>query len=111
MIKTIIFDLGGVLIDLDMQRCFDRVKALGVDMDKLSESTTDDDSAEGATICEGVTAIGILHQYQVGRIPTQDFIEAIKKMSTPGTSYQQVLDAWNSCLLTIPQYKLDLSRD
>ena len=31
MIKHIIFDLGGVLIDLDMPRCLESFRALGVD--------------------------------------------------------------------------------
>lgn len=107
MIKTVIFDLGGVLIDLDMHQCFENIKALGVDIDKLSKSSQNEQDGKGATICEGVTASGMMHQYQVGKISTEEFIGTIHKLSNQGTAYQQVVDAWNSCLLTIPDYKLE----
>lgn len=107
MVNTIIFDLGGVLLDLDMHQCFERVEALGVDMNKLSKATTEDNLGVGASICEGMSASGILHLYQIGKISTEDFIRTIQEMSKEGTTYKQVLDAWNSCLLTIPEYKLE----
>lgn len=107
MIKAIIFDLGGVLIDLDMHQCFENIKALGVDIDALSKNQQNESNDMGATICEGVTASGIMHLYQVGKVSSDQFLGTILKLSKPGTDYQQVVDAWNSCLLTIPDYKLD----
>lgn len=106
MIKTVIFDLGGVLLDIDMHQCFENIKALGVDVSELSKETANDRSTSGATMCEGVTASGMLHLYQVGGITTDDFLGTILRLSRKGTTYQQVVDAWNSCLLTIPDYKL-----
>lgn len=106
MIKTIIFDLGGVLIDVDMNRCFHNIKALGVDVDSLTK-TSSESNAPISTVCEGVTISGALHEYQIGKIPTNKFISMIQQISNPGTTRQQVLDAWNSCLLTLPKYKLD----
>ena len=106
MIKAIIFDLGGVLIDVDMNRCFHNIKALGVDVDSLTK-TSSESNAPVSTVCEGVTISGALHEYQIGKIPTDKFITMIQQISTPGTTRQQVLDAWNSCLLTLPKYKLD----
>ena len=35
MIKHVIFDLGGVLIDLDMPRCLEEFRALGADPEVL----------------------------------------------------------------------------
>ena len=106
MIKTIIFDLGGVLIDVDMNRCLNNIKALGVDVDSLTR-TYSESNAPISTVCEGVTISGVLHDYQIGKIPTDKFITMIQQMSNPGTTRKQVLDAWNSCLLTLPKYKLD----
>lgn len=110
MIKAVIFDLGGVLIDLDMHQCFENIKALGIDIDALSQDSQNDSDDKGATICEGVTATGMMHLYQVGKISTGDFLGAMLRQSRQGTEYQQVVDAWNSCLLTIPDYKLDFIR-
>ena len=107
--KAIIFDLGGVLIDLDMHQCFENIKALGVDLDAISKAT--DNSEQGATICEGITASGMMHLYQVGKVSTDDFIGLMARLSADGTTRQQLLDAWNSCLLTIPSYKLDFIKE
>lgn len=104
MIKTIIFDLGGVLIDVDMHHCLHNIKALGVDIDALTKSSA---TAPASTVCEGFSISGALHEYQIGKIPTEQFLAMIQKMSDPGTTRQQVLDAWNSCLQTLPKYKLD----
>lgn len=104
MIKTIIFDLGGVLIDVDLNKCFENLEALGVDMNQFA--ATDDDE-DGSTVCEGVKASGIFNLYQKGLIPTREFMEDLQSKCATGTTYQQVIDAWNSCLLELPQYKLD----
>lgn len=107
--KAIIFDLGGVLIDLDMPQCFENIRSLGVDIDAISRAA--DGSEQGATICEGITASGMMHLYQVGKVSTDDFIGHMLRLSSKGTTFQQLLDAWNSCLQTIPDYKLDFIRE
>lgn len=111
MIKSIIFDLGGVLLDLDMNKCFENFKALGVDMDRLNKMSTNISNGKGATLCEGITASGLLNLYQIGKVSTNEFFDTILKLTNGNTTYQQVLDAWNSCLLTIPQYKLDFIKE
>ena len=78
MIKTIIFDLGGVLIDVDMNRCLNNIKALGVDVDSLTQ-TSSGSNASVSTVCEGVTISGALHEYQIGKIPTDKFIIFLNK--------------------------------
>lgn len=52
-----------------------------------------------------------MHLYQVGKVSTKDFIGLMLRLSREGTSYQQLLDAWNSCLLTIPDFKLEFIKD
>jgi putative hydrolase of the HAD superfamily len=104
MIKTIIFDLGGVLIDVDMPYCLNNIKALGVDVEALTKSSA---TTPASTVCEGITISGALHDYQTGKIPTEQFLSMLQELSAPGTTRQQVLDAWNSCLQTLPKYKLD----
>lgn len=109
MIKHIIFDLGGVLIDLDMPRCLEGFRALGVDPTVLLQPSAES-AQQGrarATLCDGLVANGAMDLYQTGDISTPDFVAGIQRYCTPGTTGEQVLQAWNDCLLNIPAYKLE----
>lgn len=110
MIKNVIFDLGGVLLNLDLQRCFDEFKTLGMDVDKVLKSSVST-YGTGATMCDGMAAVGVMDLYQVGKISTPDFFYEIQKQCAPETTVEQVMSAWNSWILDIPQYKLDLIKD
>ncbi|MCH5175544.1 MAG: HAD family phosphatase [Prevotellaceae bacterium] len=111
MIKNIIFDLGGVLLDIDLMHCMKQVQSLGVDFDNLSKETATIDSTTStqklAVMGEGIVATGATHLYQIGEISTNDFISGIQRLCHPGTTYQQVLDAWNTCCIDIPKHRLD----
>lgn len=109
-IQTIIFDLGGVLLDIDLHYCLKQVQSLGFDLEALSTLPTPATSSANmkpAVMSEGIVATGALHLYQVGEISTPQFIGSIQKLCSNGTTYQQVLDAWNTCCIGIPQYRLD----
>ena len=110
MIKHIIFDLGGVLIDLDMPRCLESFRTLGADPSVLLQRPVSASAESGrakATLCDGLVANGAMDLYQTGDISTEDFVSGIQKFCHPGTTEEQVLEAWNDCLLTIPAYKLE----
>lgn len=108
MIRNIIFDLGGVLLNLNMPLCFKNFADLGADKQYFMGGGTQKGEQKGATICEGITASGDMDLYQVGKISTEDFLVKIQSICRPGTTTEDVLKAWNSCLLDIPTYKLDL---
>lgn len=110
MIKNIIFDLGGVLLDLDMPYCIQQFRTLGIDLAALTSATKDtpaDTTQKNAVLCEGMVATGAMNLYQIGAITTDDFFRGLLPYCSPGTTTQQLRDAWNSCCLTIPQYRLD----
>lgn len=109
MIKHIIFDLGGVLIDLDMPRCLESFRALGADPSALLQPSAESNQQgkAKATLCDGLVANGAMDLYQTGDISTEQFITGIQNYCKTGTTGEQVLDAWNDCLLTIPTYKLE----
>ncbi len=110
MIKNLIFDLGGVLLDIDLPYCMKQVQSLGINLDDFSAkttATTPPSSSKPAVMGEGIIANGIINLYQVGAITTEDFFSTIQQHCRPGTTLQQVLDAWNSCCIGIPKYRLD----
>lgn len=108
MIRNVLFDLGGVLVDLDVQRSLDAFRRL------LAPD------AEGAgSALSPVTAQGLLgghdseliDRYQTGDISTGDFIHSILSVCRPGTTEAQVRETWFAMLLGIPEVNKQLLRD
>ena len=107
MIKNIIFDLGGVLIDLDMNGMQKACVELGVSPEVFFVPSTE---VETSTVCNGYSASRVISDYQVGKIPTPDFVQLVLSLCQQGVSEQQLIDAWNSCLGTIPASRIELIR-
>ncbi len=109
MIKTIIFDFGGVLLDIDMQRTIHSFEALGLDaVSWMTRPSTDNEV--GGTLCHGAAASKLMDEYQTGKISTEDFLGDALKGCDEGTTWQQVVDAWNDWLLGVPVEKLEFAR-
>lgn len=86
-IKNIVFDLGGVIVDLDMHSCVDAFTALGVEniSDFVGLSHQED----------------IFHDYEVGTITTAAFCAALRDLSRCDISDEQIAKAWNKMLVGI----------
>ena len=108
MIKNIIFDLGGVLLDIDLNYCMKRMMALGIDLEAFEKKGMQTPSdTKAAVLGEGIVANGAMHLYQTGDISTEEFLEGVRRFCKEGTTQEDVLEAWNSCCIAIPQYRLD----
>ena len=112
MIRNIVFDLGGVLLDIDLNYCLQRMTALGLDLEALKkgEQKTPADT-KAAVLGEGIVANGATHLYQTGDISTEDYLEGVRRLCKPGTTREEVLEAWNTCCIAIPSYRLDKVRE
>ena len=91
--KNIIFDLGGVILEINMQKALDGFAALG-----LPESELRFDVGEAADL---------MHRYQLGLFTTDEFCRRLAARCNPGTTPKQVANAWNSICLGIPERKLN----
>jgi HAD superfamily hydrolase (TIGR01509 family) len=80
-VKNIIFDLGGVLLNLDVAQTRDAFIKLGL-------TQIDDLFRIGH-------AASFFKDYEVGTISDDEFVEKARQLSLPGTSNDQVIDAWN----------------
>jgi putative hydrolase of the HAD superfamily len=87
MIKTIIFDFGGVFIDLDKEAISNLLERLG-DSSILSERMIDHNE-----------------RYEKGLIGTKEFISFYKEQF-PGVTDQKLIIAWNSIILELPEHRL-----
>jgi putative hydrolase of the HAD superfamily len=97
-IKNIIFDLGGVIINLDNRRTEEAFTALGV-------KNFRDYFGHGF-------AASFFREYEVGNISDQEFIESIRRLA--GLSQvpdQAIIDSWNALLLDFPHERIQLLKD
>jgi len=95
-IKNIIFDLGGVILNLDNQRTEDAFTSLGV---------KDIRSYFGHG-----HASSFFKEYEVGSISDQQFIDAIRKLTGISVSDKAIIDSWNALLLDFPPERIQLLR-
>ena len=93
-ISTLIFDFGGVLIDLDMNQSILNFKKLGVE------------NVENYLSNFGQS--GFFMQLEKGKISTEEFRSEIRKMTTNTITDKEIDDAWNAFLVRIPSEKLDI---
>ena len=108
MIRNIIFDLGGVLLDIDLLHCMRQMEALGIDLkDFERQGSPTPAGVKAAVLGEGMVANGMMHLYQVGEVTTEEFLEGVRRCCRPGTTTENVLKAWNTCCIGIPQYRLE----
>ena len=93
-IKHIIFDLGGVLINLDYNRTAEAFIEIGLSnfndlYSQLQQTTVFDD-------------------LETGRIQRADFVRALQKISGKPLTEEQVYTAWNAMLLDFPIRRLQI---
>lgn len=84
-IKNIIFDLGGVLLNIDYHKTINAFKALGfANFDEMYSQTT---------------ANELFENLETGKISDEDFYSTIKKIASTQLTNQQIQTAWNAILL------------
>lgn len=93
-IKNLIIDFGGVLIDLNRQRCIENFKRLGLpDVEVVLDIYHQQD---------------FFQKYEKGLITSAEFRDVIREKIGKPVTDAQIDDAWNSFLVSIPAAKLDL---
>lgn len=95
MIKSIIFDLGGVLVDLDVDSCKKAFR------DDVGYMQIDND----LDACHQQGIIGMLEE---GLITKDEFHVAILAQSNPGVTAQEVDRSFRKILKGIAPYKVEL---
>ncbi len=93
-IKNIIFDLGGVIININYQLTLAEFKKIGLkDVDKIYTQ---------------FSQLDWFDKYDRGGISSETFISEFSKFLTPGTSPEQIINAWNAMLLDFPRERAEL---
>jgi putative hydrolase of the HAD superfamily len=93
-IKNIIFDLGGVIINLDNQRTEDAFIAMGV-------KNFREHFGHGH-------AASFFKEYEVGKIDDQQFVASLKALAGLSVSDSEIIKGWNALLLDFPPERIEL---
>lgn len=95
-IKNIIFDLGGVLLNIDYKAPIATFEKMGISgFDSFYSQAKQND---------------LFDRFETGEISPQDFRNEIKKHTPQQVSNQQIDLAWNSLLLDLPPARIELLR-
>lgn len=96
-ISCLIFDLGGVIVNLDWDRCVENFRKIGAhEMENLLSTTLQK---------------GFILDYERGMISTDEFRASIRQMSKQHISNEAIDNAWTSLLVDVPEEKLQLLLD
>ena len=93
-IRNIVFDLGGVLVDLDFKAAINGLQKAGF-----------------ANVKEQLQAFdreGIFQKFELGEMSADEFRSAIRENSTVSLTDEEVDGLWNAMLLEVPREKLEL---
>ena len=91
-IKNIIFDFGGVLVDLDKQVCVDAFERIG--------------AHEISGYVDECRQEDLFHDLEIGNISVPEFCDEVRRKSQCTASDEAVCDAWNALLVGIPCRRL-----
>ena len=95
-IKNIIFDLGGVIINIDYQKTIDEFKKLSKE-----DCTIEFNQKEQSSLFD---------ELETGRISNQEFRNNIREYYQLEATDEEIDAAWNAMLLDIPAERIELLR-
>ena len=93
-IKNIIFDLGGVIITLDIDESIKRYKSIGL------KNIND--------LLDPYHQKGLFLDLEEGKISKIEFYNAVRKITKPTNTDDEILDAMLGFVKEVPQYKLEM---
>lgn len=90
-VKNIIFDLGGVLVGLDMQRCINAFVKLG--------------AGQAMKYAVGHFHDTMFYGYETGQFGEREFCDRLRSEAGISASDEAIKEAWNKMLTVIPDVK------
>lgn len=90
--RNLLFDLGNVIIDLDINGAIEN-------LNKLFRKDADRNTVDKIFI-----------DFECGRVSTDYFIKTLLSQSHKNVKAHDIINAWNSILIGIPKYRLEMLR-
>lgn len=96
--KVIVFDIGGVLVDLDMEQCVRRCKE-EIGFDRIEE------------FLDPCHQKGFFRKFEAGEISLEDFRKMVLSMCRPGVTAEDADKAFSGLVTGIAPYKIALLKE
>lgn len=96
-IKNIIFDLGGVILNIDFKKTEAAFKLLG--WDSFSDYISQFHISE------------LFEDYETGQIDDLDFVQGISNLMGKAANNENIIEAWNALLLDFPPARITLLKN
>ena len=93
-IKNIIFDLGGVIMEIDVKQTMKAFSGLGI-------QNIEQYFGHGF-------AASFFSDHEAGKISDDEFLHKIKQLLTGEVEEEAIVDAWNALLLHFPVQRIEL---
>lgn len=93
-IKTIIFDLGGVILNIDYRLTIEAFTNLGIENFREIYTQARQDT--------------LFDHFEEGKITAEEFRDEIRDRANLDLSQEQVDRAWNSMILDMPEIRLEI---
>ncbi len=91
--KSIIFDLGNVVLDIDLNITYERLRTLGF--------------GENGEFLNKYKQTSFFSDLEEGRITAKQFIEEVKKRMPEGVTDDEVINAWNALLIGYKEDRIE----
>jgi putative hydrolase of the HAD superfamily len=91
-IRALIFDLGGVILDIDQERTLRAFNKLGLDLEELNYQ------------------MPVFNNFEIGKISIEEFRVIIKTALNGLADDARIDHAWNAMLLELPKSRLQILR-
>lgn len=96
-IKNIIFDLGGVIMNLDVSRTIKAFNELGI------KNIVNDTGHHYQH--------SFFYDFEIGQISEEQFLESLQKLSKKKNSFLEIKDAWNEMILDISVDRINFLKE
>lgn len=96
-IKNIVFDLGGVIMNLAVSKTIRSLNKIGIE--KIVNNTGHN------------YRHSFFYGFETGIISEDEFLESLQELSKKKVTFSEIKDAWNTMILDIPQYRIDFIKN
>ena len=100
-IKNIVFDLGGVIVDLDIPSSIKAFAKLGI----VPQGITLEKLSRGG-IPKDWEMREMMHAMDIGDMSASEFVGLMLKAAKPGTTEQDIVEAFNR-IIRLPRHRLE----